>query len=116
MENGGIKGVNFFKKQSLKDKKDADCFVVRNTIPATSAECFPANSSFNSGVPAIVMPGPPRGVLLVVMRRMTIPSIFHENEKLHTSLLEIWKDSNDNLIESNEIIENSVALREKELT
>jgi hypothetical protein len=52
----------------------------------TLTECFPANSSFNNGVSANVITGE-----------------------------EIFNDSNDNLIESNdEIIKNFAARNEKE--
>ena len=55
MENGGIKGVNFFKKQSLKDKKDANCLMVKNTIAVALTECFPAKSSLDNGVSDIAI-------------------------------------------------------------
>jgi hypothetical protein len=50
-----IKGVNLGLKQALEDKKNATCFMVINTIPVTLAECFPANSSFDNGVSAMVI-------------------------------------------------------------
>jgi hypothetical protein len=46
-----LNGVNLVVKQALKDKKDATCFMVKNTVP----ECFPANSSFDNGVSAMVI-------------------------------------------------------------
>jgi hypothetical protein len=49
----------------------------------------------------------------VIVRRMSLPSIFHENGKLQTSSLEVLKHSNGNLIESDEIIKNLVALKDK---
>jgi hypothetical protein len=53
-------------------------------------------------------------ILLVIMSRVSLTSIFHENEKLQNPLLEVLKHSNGNLIESNEIIKNFVAPKEKE--
>jgi hypothetical protein len=50
-----IKGVNLGLKQALKDKRNATCFTVINTIPVTLAECFPANSSSGNGVSAKVI-------------------------------------------------------------
>jgi hypothetical protein len=50
-----IKGVNLGLKQALKDKKNATCFMVINTIPVALAECFPANSSFDNGVSAVAI-------------------------------------------------------------
>jgi hypothetical protein len=47
------------------------------------------------------------------MKTMSLASINHENGKLQDSLLVVLKDSNGNLIESNEITKNFVALKEK---
>jgi hypothetical protein len=55
MEKEGIKGVNLVMKQALRDKKNATCFMVKNTIPVTLTECFPVNSSFDNGVSAMVI-------------------------------------------------------------
>jgi hypothetical protein len=53
-------------------------------------------------------------IFLGTMMMMSFPSIFHEYEKLQNSLLEVLQPSHGNLIESNEIIKNFVALKEKE--
>jgi hypothetical protein len=47
--------------------------------------------------------------------RMTSPAsmISREREGFQDSLLDVLKDGDGNLIESNEIIENSVALKDK---
>jgi hypothetical protein len=49
-----IKGVNLGLKKTLDDKKNATSFMVIKTLPVTLAECFPANSSFDIGVPAMI--------------------------------------------------------------
>jgi hypothetical protein len=46
----GIKGLNLGLKQAHKGKKNDTCFMLINTIPATSTECFPTNSSSGNGV------------------------------------------------------------------
>jgi hypothetical protein len=45
------------KKQTLKDKKNATCFIVQSPIPMTLTECFPANSSFDIGDSVMVIMG-----------------------------------------------------------
>jgi hypothetical protein len=37
-EKGGIKGVNLAMKQTLEDKKNATCFMVKRAIPMTLTE------------------------------------------------------------------------------
>jgi hypothetical protein len=39
-EKAGIKGVNLVMKQAPKDKKNATCFMVKNTVPVALAERF----------------------------------------------------------------------------
>jgi hypothetical protein len=54
-ENEETKGDNLGLKQALKDKENATCLIIINTIPVTLAECFLANSSFSNGVSAMVI-------------------------------------------------------------
>jgi hypothetical protein len=120
-EMGGIKGVNLAMKQAHKDKKNATCFMVKNTIPMTFTECFPTNSRFHSGVSAVVIMRKvnmsPLRIFLTLpdIMRMTSPAsmISREREGFQDSLLDVLKDGDGNLIESNEIIENFVALKDK---
>jgi hypothetical protein len=53
-------------------------------------------------------------LFLMIMRRMSLPSIFQENGKLQNSLLEVLKHSNGNLIQSNEIMKKAHKDKERE--
>jgi hypothetical protein len=54
-------------------------------------------------------------ILLVIMRRMSLPSVFHEKrEATNLFIGRFLRHSNGNFIESNEIIKNFVALKDKE--
>jgi hypothetical protein len=50
-----IKGVNLGLKQALEYIKNSTCFMIINTIPVTLAERFPANSTFDNEVSAMVI-------------------------------------------------------------
>jgi hypothetical protein len=54
-EMDGNKGVNSGLKQAVKDKRNATFLIFIKTIPVTLAECFPANSSFDSRISAKVI-------------------------------------------------------------